>query len=77
MPGIKVMVERCKGCERCNDACPQGIVKMSTNINTKGYRYSHVVDQPRCIGCRLCAIACPDVAIEVSVEGTQYEFFTY
>jgi Fe-S-cluster-containing hydrogenase component 2 len=35
------------------------------------------VDQSRCLGCRLCAIACPDVAIEVSVEGAHYEFFTY
>jgi len=70
MPGIKVMVERCKGCDRCNDACPQQIVKMATKLNSKGYRYSNVADQPRCIGCRLCAIACPDVAIEVSVEGT-------
>ena len=77
MPVIKVMVERCKGCERCNDACPQQIVKMSTDLNTTGYRYAYVADQPRCIGCRLCAISCPDVAIEVSVEGTQYEFFTY
>ena len=77
MPKIHVLVERCKGCERCNDACPQGIVKMSDDLNAKGYKYATVVDQSRCIGCRLCAIACPDVALEVSVEGTQYEFFSY
>jgi 2-oxoglutarate ferredoxin oxidoreductase subunit delta len=77
MPKIQVMVERCKGCERCNDACPQQIVKMSGELNAKGYKYACVVDQSRCIGCRMCAIACPDVAIEVSVEGTRYEFFAY
>ncbi len=77
MPKIQVLVERCKGCERCNDACPQQIVKMSSDLNAKGYKYSTVVDQSRCIGCRMCAIACPDVALEVSVEGTQYEFFSY
>lgn len=77
MPQIKVMVERCKGCERCNDACPQEIVKMSPQMNAKGYHYAYVVDGSRCIGCRMCAISCPDSAIEVFVEGTQYEFFAY
>jgi len=77
MPTMKVMVERCKGCERCNDACPQQIVQMSKGLNAKGYRYSVLADPPRCLGCRLCAISCPDVAIEVYTEGTQYEFFTY
>ncbi|MCP4673976.1 MAG: 4Fe-4S dicluster domain-containing protein [Deltaproteobacteria bacterium] len=77
MPKINVMVERCKGCERCNDACPQAIVKMSGELNAKGYNYSKMTDPPRCIGCRMCAISCPDSAIEVFVEGTQYEFFAY
>ena len=77
MPKIQVLVERCKGCERCNDACPQEIISMSQNLNAKGYRYAEVTEPPRCIGCRMCAIACPDVAIEVFVEGMQYEFFTY
>jgi len=71
MPAIEVNIELCKGCERCIDACPQDI------LNAKGYRYSVVSDESRCIGCRLCAISCPDVAIEVFVEGTQYEFFQY
>ncbi len=77
MPKIEVMVERCKGCERCNDACPQQIVKMSPKLNAKGYNYANVVDAPRCIGCRMCAIACPDSAIEVYVAGARYEFFSY
>ena len=77
MPAIVVNIELCKGCERCNDACPQDILRMSENLNAKGYRYSVVSDESRCIGCRLCAITCPDVAIEVFVEGTQYEFFQY
>jgi 2-oxoglutarate ferredoxin oxidoreductase subunit delta len=77
MPTIQVMVERCKGCERCNDACPQKIVGMSPKLNTKGYHYAVLDDPPRCIGCRMCAVSCPDVAIEVFVEGAQYEFFPY
>ncbi len=77
MPNIQLDIERCKGCERCNDVCPQKILAMSENYNTKGYRYAMVSHPPKCIGCRLCAITCPDVAIEVFVQGTQYRFFDY
>lgn len=77
MPKIDIIVERCKGCASCNDACPQKILAMSKAFNAKGYNYAIQVDTPRCIGCRLCAISCPDVAIEVYAGGTQYEFFTY
>jgi 2-oxoglutarate ferredoxin oxidoreductase subunit delta len=77
MPKIEVNTERCKGCERCRDACPQQIIGMSDELNTKGYKYATVFDRSRCIGCRICAIICPDVAIEVYVEGTQYQLFQY
>ncbi len=77
MAKIEVNIERCKGCERCNDACPQKILAMNPKLNTKGYNFAMVKDPPRCIGCRLCAISCPDQAIEVFVDGTQYEFFQY
>lgn len=77
MPRVIVDKDRCKGCELCNRACPQRILAMSKDFNTKGYFYARVVEQPRCIGCRLCAITCPDVAIEVGINGTQYNFFSY
>ena len=77
MPKVVIDNDRCKGCELCTFACPQDIIKMSRNINTKGYFYAEVIDQPRCIGCRLCAITCPDVAIEVYVNGVQYVYFDY
>ena len=77
MPKAVINTERCKGCERCNIACPQHILAMSKVLNSRGYSYAQVVDPWRCIGCRLCAISCPDVAIDVFVEGVQYEFFQY
>ncbi len=77
MPRVNIEPERCKGCELCVQACPQGIIAMSEKINTKGYFYARVVEPTRCIGCRLCAITCPDVAIEVAVNGVQYEYFPY
>jgi len=77
MPKVDIDIERCKGCERCVEACPQEILAMSPDINEKGYFFATSIDSPRCLGCRLCAITCPDVAIEVSVYGTQYRFFEY
>ncbi len=77
MPLVKIEAERCKGCELCVRACPQGIINMSEKINTKGYQYANVFEQPRCIGCKLCALTCPDVAIQVLVNAVQYQFYPY
>lgn len=77
MPQVKIDPEVCKGCELCVQACPQEIIKMSTEINAKGYFYAQVVEQPRCIGCKLCAITCPDVAIQVNVNSVQYQYYPY
>jgi 2-oxoglutarate ferredoxin oxidoreductase subunit delta len=77
MPQVNINSEVCKGCELCVQACPQQIIEMADTINTKGYFYARVFDQPRCIGCMLCAITCPDVAIDVSVNAVQYNYFPY
>jgi len=77
MPRIVVDETRCKGCERCIEACPQGVISISKELNAKGYFFAVPSQQPRCLGCRLCAINCPDVAIEVFVHGTQYAFVQY
>ncbi len=77
MPHIQIDRERCKGCELCVHACPQKILGMSKDINSKGYFFAQVEEQKRCIGCRLCCITCPDVAIDMQVYGTMYHYFAY
>ena len=77
MPKIVVDEARCKGCERCVQACPQDVIEMSQQLNEKGYFFAGPMNQFRCIGCRLCAVACPDIAIQVYVHGTHYQFFSY
>ncbi len=77
MPRIEITRDACKGCELCVHACPQSILRMSKEINKKGYFYAQMADQPRCLGCRLCAITCPDVAITIKVHGTMVRYFDY
>ncbi len=80
MPRVEIDRDRCKGCELCVNACPKGVLGMSTEINLKGYFYSEVVNPEACIGCKICATTCPDVAIEVFKEpkegGPEKRIFT-
>ena len=60
---VFVRVERCKGCQFCVEFCPQKVLAMSKEINSKGFHYP-VVSRPEvCINCGLCASICPDYAI--------------
>jgi 2-oxoglutarate ferredoxin oxidoreductase subunit delta len=74
---VTVDKERCKGCGLCVAACPQKVLEMSREINSKGYFFARPAVQPHCIGCRICGLSCPDLAIEVAVNGTRYNFFDY
>ena len=56
--------ERCKGCAVCLGACPNAVIALSKNVNSKGYNYAEAV-KDECIGCASCAIVCPDGVISV------------
>jgi len=34
---VSFETEVCKGCELCVNACPEGVLEMSTEMNAKGY----------------------------------------
>ena len=57
--------ERCKGCELCIAACPENVLNMSEERNSKGYRVAAPVWQNDCTGCKACAMVCPDAAVEI------------
>ncbi len=61
---IVIDIERCKGCEVCIDACPETVIAMNKNVNSKGYHYAMVVNE-NCTGCTNCAVICPDGVITV------------
>ena len=58
--------ERCKGCAFCVDFCPRGVLKMSTELNTRGYPLPAVDDEARCNACGYCEELCPEFAIKIS-----------
>jgi 2-oxoglutarate ferredoxin oxidoreductase subunit delta len=61
---IVIDIERCKGCEVCTTACPQEVIAMSKEVNSKGYNYAIKVNA-NCVGCANCAVVCPDGVITV------------
>ncbi|HXZ91149.1 MAG TPA: ferredoxin family protein [Candidatus Dormibacteraeota bacterium] len=62
---IHIASELCKSCSYCCQACPKGIIQLSTEINSKGYHYAAVTNVDECTGCKFCAIVCPEIAIEI------------
>jgi len=63
---IVINEELCKGCLLCINACPQKLIVVAEEINSKGYHPAEFVDpKEACTGCTLCALICPEVAIEV------------
>ena len=77
MTCVSIDTKLCKGCERCVEACPQNILKMTSNMNNMGYFMPEVAHKQKCIGCTLCSIACPDSAISIAFNATRYNLFAY
>lgn len=60
---IVILKERCKGCQFCIAFCPQGVLAVSDEFNSKGYHPPTVVDERNCVACGLCGLLCPEFAI--------------
>jgi 2-oxoisovalerate ferredoxin oxidoreductase delta subunit len=64
-PVINIL--ECKECERCILACPKHLLKMSNQINERGYHYI-IFKGEGCTGCASCYYTCPEPhAIEVHI----------
>ncbi len=64
---VVINIEKCKGCEVCLTACPNEVLALSNEVNSKGYHYAMKVNA-ECIGCANCAVVCPDAVITVYRE---------
>ena len=81
MAKIKVDKNRCKGCYLCVVNCPNGLIKISGELNIKGVKPAYFsgskkparpksasVGSDGCAGCGMCALICPDGGIIVYKE---------
>ncbi len=62
---IEVIAERCKSCGYCVKFCPNQVLAIGKNVNSKGYEYVTAVNEDECVSCCICARICPDGAINV------------
>lgn len=58
--------DRCKGCGLCVSVCPKKVLKISDEINKKGYYPACQAHPEKCIFCTTCCLMCPDVAIAIT-----------
>lgn len=58
--------ERCKGCGLCVSVCPKNVLKISDELNKKGYYPAFQARPEDCIFCGTCYLMCPDVAISIT-----------
>ncbi len=64
--GIVLLIkDRCKECGYCWDYCPVDVLGISSERNSKGYRFPLVIEgkEADCVDCGMCSRICPDYAI--------------
>lgn len=62
---VVVDIENCKGCNLCVVACPQEVLSLNKEVNSKGYNYSYMKNPEACTGCTNCAVVCPDTCLTI------------
>ena len=62
---VVVDKEGCKGCGICVDVCPQNVLGLNIEVNSRGYHYSYMKNPDACIGCSNCGVVCPDTCLTI------------
>ena len=69
---VLVLVDRCKGCGLCVEACPTHSLRIGTVLNHLGYHPVEFLVGTGCTGFGVCFYACPEpaaIAVYRSDEG--------
>ena len=66
---VHIIKERCKGCGFCIEFCPNEVLKLSDEFNSKGYHPPEVAKPEGCVNCDLCQLICPEFAIWSTLKG--------
>ncbi len=62
-----INIIECKACGRCIVACPKDLLKLSDDLNERGYHYVEYAGKG-CTGCANCYYTCPEpLAIEIHI----------
>jgi 2-oxoglutarate ferredoxin oxidoreductase subunit delta len=69
-PDAMIVVDArfCKGCGVCIQFCPQHALKLTEEVNSRGFFTPYLVDVSECTECRQCEYLCPDFAIFLDEE---------
>ena len=65
---ISIDRERCKGCGFCVEYCPREVLKMGSEMSSKGYRLAVVETASRCLACGFCELICPEFAVRLTLN---------
>ncbi len=65
MAKVVIVAERCKSCGYCVKFCPNQVLAIGKQVNSKGYEVVESVKPEECTGCTICGQMCPDGAIDV------------
>ena len=62
---VVIDVDACKGCDLCIDACPPGVLVMTTDDGQQRAGYRFPLLSEGCTGCAACSAICPDFVFQV------------
>ena len=60
--------ERCKGCGFCVEYCPLEVLKMGSELSSKGYQLAVVEAGSKCLACGFCELICPEFAVKLTLN---------
>ncbi len=65
MSKVKIVKDKCKGCELCIFCCPLKSLNLSSTLNKRGVKFANFKKGAKCSRCGFCFLICPDNCVEI------------